>query len=382
MTRIAAVFLTLVGVALTTTTSALGASWKSELIFERVPSTYNELRDVSCTAGTACTAVGHYDTEGEAKTLATRWNGKEWTIETPPNPLEQTQSELWSVSCVSATACFAVGGAQHGVNTQKTLVEFWNGKEWKIQSSPNPATSKASILKGVACVSTTSCVAVGDFANGTSNETLVESWNGTEWKIVKSPNPSTSFNQLVSVSCSASNACTAVGNDVHEGHEVGLVERWNGTEWALQTPAAPAEATYVNLYDADCLSATECYIVGTAKFGTSGTSGDIQIWNGKEWKLQTSPNPSGAKQVLLHGIACTSGTVCEAVGDYINSESKVERMAQRWNGKEWTLQAVESLSAKFSALLGLSCTAAAECQAAGEVENLAGKMLGLIETYA
>jgi hypothetical protein len=68
---------------------------------------------------------------------------------------------LAAVTCTSASACTAVGTYTASSGKGVTLAERWNGKSWKIQSSPNLAGALLSQLVGVACTSATSCTAVG-----------------------------------------------------------------------------------------------------------------------------------------------------------------------------------------------------------------------------
>jgi hypothetical protein len=51
--------------------------------------------------------------------LAERWNGTAWTIQSLPTAEGAKESELWGVSCSSATACAPVGD----YNT-KTFIEL------------------------------------------------------------------------------------------------------------------------------------------------------------------------------------------------------------------------------------------------------------------
>src|SRR5689334_2425239 len=105
-----------------------------------------------------------------------------WQITpTPPNP-HGTQlgaiSRLASVSCISASACTAVGeadpassnGAHGGFGPGYALVERWNGTAWKIQSAPTPADAQAfgPILASVKCISASFCMAVGNYNTSTS----------------------------------------------------------------------------------------------------------------------------------------------------------------------------------------------------------------------
>jgi hypothetical protein len=66
-----------------------------------------------------------------------------------------------------------------------------------------------STLNAVSCVSATACTAVGTF--NPSQETLVESWNGTAWSAVPTPNKAANSNYLNAVSRVQATACNAVG---------------------------------------------------------------------------------------------------------------------------------------------------------------------------
>ncbi len=125
------------------------------------------LSGVSCVSTSSCTAVGHYTNKaGDEVTLAERWDGTSWAAQTTPNPTGATGSELSGVSCVSASACTAVG---HYTNkaSEMTLVERWDGTSWAIQTTPNPTGASRHLLSGVSCVSASACTAVGRY---TTNE--------------------------------------------------------------------------------------------------------------------------------------------------------------------------------------------------------------------
>jgi hypothetical protein len=97
------------------------------------------------------------------------------------------------VSCVSATACTAVGYYETRNFHDKTLVESWNGTRWSVVPSPSRRDSE-NILASVSCVSATACMAAGYYVANSGNgpqNTFIESWNGTRWAIVPSPNPYT-----------------------------------------------------------------------------------------------------------------------------------------------------------------------------------------------
>jgi hypothetical protein len=209
-----------------------GASWS----IQSTPpgATSGVLAGVSCLSSTSCTAVGEYTNGvGTELTLAERWNGASWSIETTPNPDRATNSVLNDVSCTSSTSCTAVGDYGNPAGTQLTLAERWNGVSWSIQSTPNPAGSQYSVLLSVSCSSSTACTAVGYFDTSDAQPTLAESWNGASWSTETRANPSIAPNYdfLAGVSCSSRTACTAVGSSANGADT--LAERWNGVSWSI-----------------------------------------------------------------------------------------------------------------------------------------------------
>ena len=180
---------------------------------------------------------------------------------------------------------------------------------WSIVASPNTSSSQSNFLNGVSCVSSTSCIAVGSYYNGSVDQTLVESWNGTSWSIVASPNTSSSqYNYLNSVSCVSSNSCTAVGN---YSNSQTLVESWNGTSWSIVASPNVPGSQYNYLNGVSCVSSTSCIAVGS-HYGTSVQT-LIESWNGTSWSIVASPSVPGSVHDLA-GISCLGSTSCTAVG--------------------------------------------------------------------
>src|SRR5207244_1717372 len=138
---------------------------------------------------TTCLAVGFYFDGFTYKTLVEQLSAPTWSVVASPNPPDATDgSFLNGVSCLSTTRCYAVGAYSIG-STSKTLTQRWNGTSWSIVPSPNPTNATFSVLNGVSCPTTTSCDAVGSYFDGSTNNTLVEHWNGTSWSIVTTPGP-------------------------------------------------------------------------------------------------------------------------------------------------------------------------------------------------
>jgi len=226
------------------------------------------LQGVSCRSATACVAVGTYsDGTGLGVTLAERWNGHRWAIQPTPSPSGSTGTVLTAVSCPAA-ACVAVGYSDIS-NIDVTLAERWNGHHWALQHTPDPAGAQANTLLGVSCESATACMAAGNYSSSSLAElTLAERWNGHQWAIQPTPNPAAARGSgLQGLSC-RSTGCTATGGYTNSSlAEVTLAERWNGHHWALQrTPNPPAAApTSCTRHHAQRLNASLSAVTPTAR---------------------------------------------------------------------------------------------------------------------
>ncbi len=342
---------------------------------------YNILSAVSCVSVSACTAVGsdHEDTEPFAvHTLIESWNGAKWSVVHSPTPSGEVDVGLTGVSCVSAAACTAVGYYELSSGAEKALIESWNGTSWSVVPSPHPASS-TTFLNGVSCLSAAACTAVGYYylqSSGTI-ETFVESWNGTRWSVVPSPSPENgpeNGNFLNSVSCVSASACTAVGYDYQSPNlQQTLAESWNGTSWSVVPSPDRPESDVLN--GVSCSSATSCMAVGShgdRRFSRTL----IESWNGTTWSLVTSPNPENDG---LGGVSCPTAAACTAVGSE-SSAGVQNTLIESWNGTKWTVTPSPSPGSR-DALNGVSCTAAATCTAAGsDAHNSQTSQKTLIES--
>ena len=185
-----------------------GTSWAIVSSPNPAPNSY--LNDVTCVSASDCWAVGPYYNGSAYQTLIERWDGTSWAIVSSPNPGENNY--LKGVTCVSASECWAVGFYYTGILPVQTLIERWDGTSWAIVASPNTSATQSNELFPVTCVSASECWAVGNYYNGSIFQTLIVRWDGTSWAIVSSPNTSaTQENDLYGVTCGSASECWAVG---------------------------------------------------------------------------------------------------------------------------------------------------------------------------
>jgi hypothetical protein len=277
--------------------------------------TYNTLYGVTCISSSDCWAVGFYNTS-QWQTLTQHWDGTSWTVVSSPNAGALQTNILLGVTCASTSDCWAVGYATNG-SGYDSLIEHWNGTAWAIVSAPTTGIGQSNRLLSVTCASASDCWAVG-YSYVTSDataRTLIERWNGTSWTIVNSPNALTVQNFLVGVTCALASDCWAVGytNDagVTSAHQT-LIERWDGTAWAIVSSPNTSTTQHNWLTGVTCASASECWAVGYIVSSTYQTL--IERWNGTAWELVASPNSSSMQLNLLYGVACVSASDCWAVG--------------------------------------------------------------------
>jgi hypothetical protein len=367
--------------------AAAAAGWSIQPTPNPASAAFSELWDVSCTSVSECTAAGDfYNSAGEYFTLVERWNGSQWSIHPTPNPAGTTGSRLFGVSCTSAQACTAAGSF-YSASTELTLVERWNGSQWSIQPTPNPAGTTVSRLAGVSCPSARACTAVGTFGNSAGEySALAERWNGSQWSIQPTPNPTGTFASVLDgVSCTSARACTAVGYFTNSaGNEIKLAERWNGSQWSIQATPNPAEATYSDFDGVSCASARVCTTAGNFYKSAGKEFTLAERWNGFWWSIEPTPNPTEATYSGLNGVSCTSARACTTAGNFQNSAGKEFTLAERWDGSRWSIQHTPNpvgATGRETELYGVSCPSATACTAAGTFQNSAGKALTLVEKW-
>ena len=410
-----------------------GSAWSLRAIATPSESKFTFLSGVSCVSSSSCTAVGYYITSsGTTLTLAESWNGSTWSIQSTPNPSEATVSRLWGVSCVSSSACTAVG-YQAGTGMSKTLAESWNGSAWSIKATPNAAgATKYNYLNGVSCVGSNECMAVGESDAGA----MVEAWNGKEWTrtvqwssgtyLTSVSCASASFCEAtgvaggifsesfqvvaerydgsgwseedlprlgetsfstVAVSCSEATVCVATNGEIVQNRSAyyfyrneALALHLNGATWTAETMGSPTVDNAVA-----CAAETECVAVGQVP--VSKGTGISHVWNGAVWSDVTVGVPSGSRGSGLQGVSCPQVGLCEAVGWSVNSSGVKSVVAQRLSNEtharynQWGLQpAPNPEGAKAAGLSGVSCASASACLAVGSYTNGSGTEVTLAES--
>ncbi len=272
------------------------------------------LSSVSCTDKSFCMAVGN----GAAQV----WDGRRWWAVITPRGAE---SDVTAVSCTRRSFCLAIGDA---------AAQRWNGTSWRVLPLPRSGLG----LGAVACRSTSFCLAVGSQQNhaGTVSQSRALRWDGKGWRATYPPSPGRSA-ALSGVACRSTSACMAVGwrGHCHQpaqplGPRCFFSIRWDGRNWTeLPSPArTPLVASVA------CGSATGCAAAGDCNVTANCRGTTTLIWNGRSWRprLARAPGPHGNS---LEAIACWRRTACVATGGATGSAGALLTLAEAWNGSGW-----------------------------------------------
>lgn len=364
---------------------AIGPAGPARPAGDTVPGALNA---VSCTGPASCMAAGSYVSSGATVTLAESWNGTRWTVRPTPDPAGGGVPAVYGLGCGAAGACLATGSYYLGSNVTP-LAEWWDGTQWAIESVPLPAGAVGGALDAASCSSATACEAVGTYTtSGDQSMALAESWDGSTFTIMPVPVPANATTStLTAVSCaSAAVGCEAVGW-VEMPSAAGaraLTEGWNGIAWSVQaTPRARGASQSTFPGGVSCASGGACTSAGLGVTDAGDDRGWAQAWNGTSWANQTVPQPPGAPDSILSGVSCTlAGSACAAVGYSSADGSVFTNYAEGWNGVRWTVQRLPApAGTQTGDMTGVSCSSADACTGVGEVTNGSGVVVTLAERW-
>jgi hypothetical protein len=371
VTVLVVVVLTLAGPAVAATPAGAATAATHRYQWGLVPTpdvgttTDNSLSAVSCAAG-SCLAVGYMNGGKVDQTLAEVWNGTAWVIAPSQDSLPNKDNDLYAVSCITTTFCMAVGAATARTVTQ-TLIERWDGGGLTSVPSVDTGTSQPQSLYGVSCTSVTFCVAVGSAQTVAGpTDTLVEQWNGVVWSLVPSPSEGASgLSELNAVSCLSPTSCSAVGDYFNGSVSQTLAESFNGTAWSLVASPNPSNQVTDVLTSVSCLSAAACTAVGYSAGGTGYQNLAMQ-WDGATWSTTATPETGPDDDDLLESVSCGSPTSCTAVGSSSPDGSSNDNLVEQWDNGVWTIVPSPGLDGE---LLGVSCTGVWACDAVGDTPD-------------
>jgi photosystem II stability/assembly factor-like uncharacterized protein len=290
-------------------------------------------------------------------TNGTTWHGTTRTWITQVGKKKYKQPYGFGVpECVSASVCFAA--AQGGGAGSNVVSTADGGKNWQTVFVSADLFKNGAVLpslNGLECLSTHSCLGVGNQRNGTYAAQLVHTVDGGhQWGYQVAPTPhgiSATSEELLSIECLSKSYCwiagTANNSSSSTAEAVAFQTADGGKTWNNHVfPAGygnTRQVTCVNIYDCwalvgaggnyagivfqttnggkswyqdnasqnggpifniDCLNFLDCWTSGSSGFVSVTTDG------GAKWAAQIV-----AGMGITHWISCPSVTRCWATAD-------------------------------------------------------------------
>lgn len=283
---------------------------------------------------------------------------------------------LNTVDCATASSCMAVGVAQHnavfsadGSGAGRPLAQLWNGRSWRALHPTTPAGTYSSGLNGVACPSTSLCIAVGYQRKtaGADNRPLVETWRNGVWTV--SPAPSTGAypgGVLMAISCPTATGCTLAGLVFSNSAEVPMTAASVTGGWRTETLAPVASPSWFN--DISCAEPGVCMATGGRYTTVDNVGVDQpvgQYRNGKDWVVATPPEVSGSHGGDGIAVSCVAAICAVTENDYAGSlqQPTYEQALDIYRAGRYTEYA--NPGGRAESIDSVSCSSATECTLVG-----------------
>jgi S-layer homology domain len=340
--------------------------------------TTNYLFSVAIVTSSDVWAVGKYNVgTNESWTLTMHWDGTQWALVSSPNRNSGTNF-LLAVDAIATDDVWAVGYTHSSSAGWLTLTERWNGTLWSIVPSPN-GNQIENYLEGVSAVSSDDVWAVGwyvaDIGGQGYQRTLVEHWNGTQWSVVASPNLGTASSKLNDVSAISINDAWAVGYAEGIGT---LTERWDGTQWNIVPSPNPPGSNAVGFQAVSATSPSDVWAVGKYGGGPSAASTLVEHWDGAQWMIISSPN-AGTGTNWLFDASGTSLTDAWAVGYYCCGNEGLITLIEHWDGVQWSIVQSPNPTRINNYLFGVAASSPSDVWAVGYFQGSGTPQLTLVE---
>lgn len=287
--------------------------------------------------------------------------------------------ELTGVSCVSATACMAVGTYRSAADpgSNRLLAERWDGHVWLL--APFPAAVDSVRTVAVACASVHRCLAVGSTADtsGTHLVPFAYMWNGTSWLQSTLPASTAASSSLNSVDCITTALCYAAGFRAQAAGVASQpwVLRYASGNWTVRS--TPVVNVYPvrdglgvsggQLLGINCSSAAYCAAVGFADSATGTRHPWSMSLSGGRWSPLRGPIPTLHGGAQLDSVSCPADAACVTTGveaiTTLQVDGNTYAATLRADGTWSDTPATDTNYA--SMLTGVSCSGSASCLAAG-----------------
>jgi hypothetical protein len=334
---------------------------------------------LSCSSATDCVGGGgDFVTAINRPAALLTLTGTRWTAAQAPLPADAVtagqSAAVGSVSCPSATSCFAGGNYRQTPGDNEGMLLTLSGGTWSAVTAPLPANASANpdvTVGGMSCPSATWCTAVGQYADNAGDTLgLILRLAHGAWTAAAAPVPAGSVAQgtLEAVSCPSAARCFAGGLQQAKGTlaQQPVLLTWSKHKWTVVHISLPANAAanpFATIAAVSCPTVKRCIAAGFYVDSAGNEQGVLLSWSGKKWTSQEAPLPADAAaqpQVELNAASCPTASSCIVGGTYFNTSSTPAGLILSGTGTTWTATAAP---ASAYHLHGVSCLSATSCVA-------------------
>lgn len=258
-------------------------------------------------------------------------------------------------TCPTPNTCYAdvlASGPTPGPFQNEIELTHDGGNAW--QQSVLPITFSGP--GALACVDADTCAILGIGASG--RPTFLETTDGGQtWSSHPGPTGLTSATGMRGLACTSAVSCVAVpGDPVGDSADaVAFVTRDGGNTWDESAMPVGFSQGPGSLR---CPSSSTCVVGGASQSRSGAVSGGIAYSTdgGSSWLMATGPADLGAAS-----LSCGGPSDCLASSEDIGGQTKA--FASRDGGKTWVRTAASGLP--DGSVTSLSCGGASECWAGG-----------------
>lgn len=311
----------------------------------------DDLAAVSADAANDVWAVGVSSGSLGPFPLVERWGGSKWSVVYPTcGSACPFVGSAYGVAAVSPGNVWIAGATC--CSATATMILHWDGKNLKMIPSPNVPSSSSDYLLSVTA-NGSAIWAVGFYTVGSGPErTLTESFDGTHWNIVPSPNVGAGNNLLVGVTAPSATNVWALGayKDI-AGDERSMALNWNGSAWKVKTfPSLLPSGESVLVSGISSSSASNVWVAD--QDAARDPAALLQHFDGTDW-AKLIPLPRGGSTASFNGIGTAAPNLSWVVGTDTSANKPV--VEENDTGHGWFL--VPQTNPPSSPLSGLQSVA-------------------------
>ena len=266
----------------------------------------------------------------------------DWMLTSGPS-LGGYKSRLKAVTSVSQDNVWAVGYKRNVTppipigdddnltiplgDTDEPYVIHWNGRHWDSIPISVDVGSRDASLESISAVAEDKVWVAGFLHDkGQQARTFAAYWDGIQWRVLPTPNPSSTDNRLVSIDPISQNDIWAVGYyRLSLGVSQPLVLHWNGTIWSQQPIVLNNASVNAVLLHVKTLSSRNVWAVGYYRTQSDTNQPFAIHWDGANW--QEISMPANSRNAYPLSIAGYSDNDLWAVG--------TNGLTLHWDGVAW-----------------------------------------------